>query len=56
MALELICPQCETEYWGPVRDAQCGECEHIFLPEEIHEALGYRSNMEANYAKIFKHG
>ena len=44
MALELHCSQCGTEYWGPVKNAQCSECDHIFLDIEIHSALGYRSD------------
>ena len=43
MAKELYCPECETEYWGSIQNAKCGECEHTFTPHEIHQALGYRS-------------
>lgn len=51
MALELYCSQCGTEYWGPVQNAQCSECDHVFLEIEIHSALGYRkheTNMESS--------
>ena len=34
MSKDLICPECGTEYWGPYKDAQCGECEHIFSIRE----------------------
>ena len=44
MALELHCSQCGTEYWGPVQNAQCSECDHVFLDIEIHSALGSRSD------------
>ncbi len=28
MAKEIYCPECETEYWGSIQNAKCGECEH----------------------------
>ena len=34
MAKELICPECTTEYWGPFKNAKCGECGHIFRESE----------------------
>ena len=39
MSRELYCPECGTEYWGSIADAQCGECNHIFREEEKNMAL-----------------
>ena len=30
MAIELICYECGTEYWGPSIGAKCGSCDYIF--------------------------
>ena len=35
MAKELYCPDCGTEYWGLIKNAKCGYCEHIFEFPEI---------------------
>jgi len=40
MAKRLYCSQCDTEYWGPIQNAECSECEHKFLQSEIEEAIG----------------
>ena len=30
MAIELICYECGTEYWGPSLGAKCGSCDYYF--------------------------
>jgi len=35
MAKELYCPECGTEYWGPVAHAKCNECDYVYTAHEI---------------------
>jgi hypothetical protein len=35
MAKELYCPDCGTEYWGSIKNAKCGYCEHTFTKSDI---------------------
>jgi uncharacterized Zn ribbon protein len=39
MSKELYCPECNTEYWGNIHGAVCGECNHIFTGYDIYKAL-----------------
>ena len=34
MSKELYCPECGTEYWGPVAHAKCNECDYVYTELE----------------------
>ena len=36
MAKTLICPECNTEYWGSIKAPKCGGCGYNFTPHEIY--------------------
>ena len=39
MAIELMCPECGTEYWGPSSGAKCGGCDYYF---DTEDKINYR--------------
>ena len=39
MAIELMCPDCGTEYWGPSSGAKCGSCDYCF---DTMDKINYR--------------
>ena len=39
MAIELLCPECGTEYWGPSSGAKCGGCDYYF---DTEDKINYR--------------
>ncbi len=39
MAIELLCPECGTEYWGPSSSAKCGSCDYYF---DTEDKINYR--------------
>lgn len=39
MAIELMCPECGTEYWGPSSGAKCGSCDYYF---DTMDKINYR--------------
>ena len=46
MAKELYCPECDTEYCGPVAHAKCNECDYVFSQWDIQKQFTINKIME----------